>query len=134
MISRQINLDKLKSDFWELQYRYMMILDISKRILHIKRWEISNILWSLMNFKCKVDGRTSVSATPNEDILSGTDVSGRPFIQRYLLSFICFLSTLCRGSNSLKILGGLTDQVWFQSPGFSYSCDIIFSVWFCYEQ
>ena len=68
-----------------------------------------------------------------EEFLGGTDVNDRWLFLRYLLSYISPSPAHCKGSNSLNILGGLTDQVWFQFPGFSYSCDTIFSVFSCYE-
>ena len=36
--------------------------------------------------------------------LNGTDVTDRSFFRSFLLIYICFLSTLCRGSNLFEIL------------------------------
>ena len=80
-------------------------------------------------------GGSSVSSTSDWRFFSGGQLSIRECRPRKIFFPIYLpLLLIVKGSTFVKILGILTDQVWFQSPGFSYSCDAIFSVWFCYDQ
>ena len=90
----------------------------SLMILIVGRWRMI----SFSNFRLKI-------------FLSGTNVNLRIQAQKDFLSFIFFLPTHCKGSNSLKILGIWRDQKFGSNLlGFLTVVIPIFSVLVCYEQ